>query len=103
MRASTAQGQAGQRNPRRRVEPAKKEEAHLDAALVNRRQPAQDTDGEQVLVVDRDAVEAHAAERRRPGEEVGAGVAVRVGADVLMEKRRTWKRRLSITVDLLKI
>ena len=34
---------------------------------------------------------------------MGAGVAVRVGvSDVLMEKRRTWKRRLSITVDLLK-
>ena len=67
-------GRQASANPSRRVEPADGEEAHLEAALVDRRQPAQDANGEQVLAVDRDAVEAHAAERR-PGEEVRAGAA----------------------------
>ena len=59
--------------------------------------PAQDADGEKDVVVDRDALEPHAAaERRRPGEEVvGAGAVVRLA------EGRTWKRRLSVTVGLL--
>ena len=76
--ASTAQEQAGQRQTKqasRRVELADGEEAHLDAALVDHGRPAPDVDGEQDVVIDRDALEAHGAERRRPGEEVGAGAA----------------------------
>ena len=69
-------GRQASANPSRRVEPAGGEEAHLETALVDRRQPARDADGEQDVVVDRDAVEAHAAELQA-GEEVGAGAARR--------------------------
>ena len=86
--ASTAQEQAGERQTKqasRRVELADGEEAHLDAALVDHGRPAPDADGEPDVVVDRDALEAHGAERRRPGEEVGAGAAraraVRAGGE----------------------
>ena len=102
--ASTAQEQAGQRQTKqasRRVELADGEEAHLDAALVDHGRPAPDADGEQDVVIDRDALEAHGAERRRQGEEVGAGAVSAQAQYVLAEKRRTWKRRLSVTVGLL--
>ena len=99
--ASTAQEQAGQRQIKqasRRLELADGEEAHLDAALVDHGRPAPDADGEQDVVIDRDALEAHGAERRRPGEEVGAGAerarAVRAGGEeahqeaALVDRRR---------------
>ena len=101
--ASTAQEQAGQRQIKqasRRLELADGEEAHLDAALVDHGRPAPDADGEQDVVIDRDALEAHGAERRRQGEEVGAGAAWAQAQYVLAEKRRTWKRRLSTDVGL---
>ena len=77
--ASTAQEQAGQRQIKqasRRLELADGEEAHLDAALVDHGRPAPDVDGEQDVVIDRDALEAHAAERQA-GEELGACAARR--------------------------
>ena len=52
------------------------EEAHLEAALVDRRRPARDADGERGVDAGRDAVVAHAAERQA-GVEVGAGAARR--------------------------